>query len=161
MTKQDARNSPLSYKMSGTTMLLEETEIDTAIIAALNETRMGREIVIRPVLQHKEPFIGQERQNGLRNILEIVESIGRISKDDVILLFAQTGILEDIALERNPLPHLQFFLQFGEILPVLEVFLYRHNLTTATRSQLKRDGTCACKEIKGCRFCIKIDIHIL
>ena len=81
-------------------LLLEEREIDAAVMAMLNKAGMLAEVVVLAMLDDQETSFAQKiaLEYHIRQFGDFLQYIGRVCKDEVELLPALTNVLEHISL---------------------------------------------------------------
>ena len=87
--------------MGGKKELLEEGEVDAAVLAMLHEVGMLREVVVLAVLEDEDAVLLQESlfENKVGNGGQFLQGVWRVGKDEVELQFAGFEEAEDIAPE--------------------------------------------------------------
>lgn len=95
------------------------------------------------------------------DVLQVFQGIGRVGKDDVVLLFALLAELESIGMERNPCGVFQLFGQPLKELPVLEIFLHTYHPAASSANQFQTDAASAGKQVKSLGTVIlKVDVVV-
>lgn len=141
-------------------MLLEEREIDAAVAAMLHESRVGGEVVLLAVLQHKQAIILEQipTQDDIGKFWYLRQSIRRVGKNEIELLAALRYELEDIGTNGHGRRVLQLIDKLLDEAVVTYVKLYADNMATATADELERNASRPRKEVKGCRLLAEIKI---
>ena len=140
---------------------MEEGEVHASIVAMGYETWMGGEVLSAAVFEDEQSVFCQQGECCVGYVCKVLEGVGRVGKDDVVMFLARVYIFKYVSLQRQPFLHLQFLLHPHEELPMFEVFLNGHHLAASTRGQFQADGTCASEEVEGCGGCLEIYIDIL
>lgn len=79
-------------------LLFEQGEVDAAIGAVLHEVGMLGEVVVLAVLKHKDA-VGLQKtllHDKVGNLRQLLQGVGRVGKDKVILLPARLDEAKDV-----------------------------------------------------------------
>ena len=110
-------------------ILLKEGEVDTAVMAVLNETGMLGEVVVLAMLENQETALAQKTtfEYHVGKFGDFLQHIGRVCKDEVELLPALTDVLEDIAFNGDGRKVLQLVYKLLDELEMQRVLLNTYN----------------------------------
>ena len=96
-------------------------------------------------LRLQESFLEDE----VRYRRQFLQSVWRIGKDEVILLFARLDITEHITTEGDASGGIQFFQTVLYKTVVVSVHFHAHHLTTSSGEQFQSDAACTREQVEG------------
>lgn len=142
--------------------LLEEREIDTAVLAVLHKTMVAAEVVVLAMFKHEKTAIAQEiaLKNKVGEVRYLFEDIWRIGKDEIESLTTLAQVLEHVSLDRNGRRVLQLVQKALDETVVHRIIFYAYDTGTTARQQLQGDAASTGKEIQGNRFLVPVHIGI-
>lgn len=129
----------------------EQGEVDTAVIAVLNESGMSCEVVVLAVLKAENAVLSKDafRQNKVGQVGQCLQLIGWVGKDELELLVAAFYESEYIALDECMVvcPY------FGDALTdktcVVAVGFHTDHLLAAPRKQFERYAARAREQVES------------
>ena len=96
-------------------------------------------------LRLQESFLEDE----VRYRRQFLQSVWRIGKDEVILLFARLDITEHITTEGDASGGIQFFQTVLYKTVVVSVHFHANHLTTSSGEQFQGDTACTREQVEG------------
>lgn len=105
----------------------------------LDEMRMGGEVVILAMLEDEDAIRGEDAlvEDKVGDLRQLLESIGRIGKDEVKLLSARLDEAEDIAADGSAHICAEFLQTLGYEGMVVAVGLNTHHTGTTSRHEFE------------------------
>lgn len=145
-----------------TCKLLEEGEVDTAVLSVLDETGVLAEVVVLAVLYDQEAILAEEAtlQNHVGQFGYLGQHIGRVGKDEVKLLPALTEVLEHVALDWYGIEVLKLVYKPLDEFEVQRVFFHAYHTGASTGKQFQRYASGTGKEVQGHGFLLPVDIGV-
>lgn len=110
-------------------LLLEEGEVDTAVMAVLDKAGMLGEVVVLAVLDYQKAALAQKitLQYHVGEFGDFLQHIGRVCKDEVELFPALTDVFEHVALDGDGRKVLQLVYKLLDELEMQRVLLNTYN----------------------------------
>ena len=129
----------------GSFFLFEDREVHTAIGAMLDKAGMGGEVVILAMLEDEDAIRGKDAlvEDKVGDLRQLLESIGRIGKDEVKLLSARLDEAEDIAADGSADIGAELLEALRYEGMMIAVSLYAHHTRTASRHEFEGYAACA------------------
>ena len=110
-------------------LLLEEGEVDTAVMAVLDKAGMLGEVVVLAMLDYQKAALAQKitLQYHVGEFGDFLQHIGRVCKDEVELFPALTNVFEHVALNGDGRKVLQLVYKLLDELEMQRVLLNTYN----------------------------------
>lgn len=120
---------------------------------------MRREVVGLAVLQNEDTIRLQQLllHDNIGKLGQLLEGIGRVGEDEVVLLTAGLKETEHIATDRDAHLGIKFFQTILNETVMVAVHLHAYHLLAATRDEFQRYASRSGEEVEGCSL-LEIDI---
>ena len=143
-------------------ILLKEGEVDTAVMAVLNETGMLGEVVVLAMLENQETAFAQKItfEYHVGKFGDFLQHIGRVCKDEVELLATLCHILEDIATDGQCCCFLQLVEKLFDEAMVACVEFHTDNPAAASANEFERNASGAGEKVEGSGAVAEVDIGL-